>query len=99
MPERDIERLNDSVMNDLSARLHELWSGEYEDVLIGYEPTFYSNPHTWRIDLISRTDSGDEHHADWCERRWSFYDQSPWSALTAAVAFSNDLKELAPDDE
>lgn len=98
-PESAAKPLFPTDPNYPAALLHELWGGENEEVVIEYQPTYYGIPHTWRVDLISRTDSGNAHHADWCEHRWSFYDESLWTALTDAVAFATDLRELSPDDE
>lgn len=94
-----IEPPFNSDPNDPAALLHELWNGEYDEVTIRYEPTHYRNPHTWIVDLVARTEFGNDHQADWVERRWSFYDESLWSALTDAVTFASALRELAPDDE
>jgi len=87
-------------MNDLIAELHEIWSGEYDDIEFRYDPSCYGNTAWWYVTLVGRNDSWtNPHDANWVEYRWEFYDGDLSVAISDALEFARGLAALRPEDD
>lgn len=83
----------------LAERLSDLWDAEGASWEIHYEPAWYSNTATFRLDLEWATDSWNPHRADWITYTWQFYAATADEAIADGVAFCEALEALKQCEE
>lgn len=90
---------------DLAFRLSELWSAERCDWALAFEPAMYGRceESCWKLTLSWTQEYDNPHGADWATFDWCWYslvsEGGPVDLLTDAVAWCEELAQLAPDEE
>lgn len=80
-------------VDDLAARVGELWDAEWASAEFRYEPAMFGHGPSWTVSLEWTSERGNPHGADWATYQWAFYADTLAEALADAVDW---LEQLAP---